>query len=114
MPQAIPKGLTRAAVLQAPADLDTGVEHPFGTPTGYEVVHDGRRYAPKAVIGLACRALLGRVRLPVGLSGRAILLATLPPLVLGRWLHWGGGFPARQYAMRSTVSGEGRQERISL
>jgi hypothetical protein len=33
MPQAIPKGLTRAAILQALADLDAGVEHPFAPPT---------------------------------------------------------------------------------
>jgi Domain of unknown function (DUF3883) len=69
MPQSIPKGLTRAAVLQAIADLDAGIEHPFGLPTGYELVHDGRRYPPKAVIGLACRSLLGRVLLPEEFSG---------------------------------------------
>jgi hypothetical protein len=69
MPQAIPKGLTRAAVLQALADLDTGIEHPFGLPIGYELVHEGRRYAPKAVIGLACRSLLGHVLLPEEFSG---------------------------------------------
>jgi hypothetical protein len=69
MPQSIPKGLTRAAVLQALADLDAGIEHPFGSPTGYEVVHDGRRNAPKAVIGLACRSLLGRVLPPEEFSG---------------------------------------------
>jgi hypothetical protein len=39
MPQSIPKGLTRAAVLQALADLDTGIEYPFGSPTEYEVLH---------------------------------------------------------------------------
>jgi hypothetical protein len=69
MPQAIPKGLTRDAVLRALADLDAGVEHPFGAPTGYELVHESRRYAPKAVIGLACRSLLGRVLLPEEFSG---------------------------------------------
>ena len=41
MPQSIPKGLTRDAVLQALADLDAGVDHPFGAPTGYELVHEG-------------------------------------------------------------------------
>jgi hypothetical protein len=69
MPQAIPKGLTRAAVLQALADLDAGVEHPFGPSTGYELVHEGRRYSPKAVVGLACRSLLGRVLQPEDFSG---------------------------------------------
>src|SRR3954468_2842830 len=69
MPQAIPKGRTRQDVLQALADLDAGVEHPFGPPTGYELVHEGRRYPPKAVIGLACRSLLGRILRPEVFSG---------------------------------------------
>jgi hypothetical protein len=69
MPQSIPKGLTRECVLQALADLDAGIEHPFGPPTGYELVHEGKRYAPKAVIGLACRSLLNRTLLPEEVSG---------------------------------------------
>jgi hypothetical protein len=69
MPLSIPKGLTREDVLRALADLDAGIEHSFGPPTGYELVHEGRRYAPKAVIGLACRSLLGRVLLPQEFSG---------------------------------------------
>ena len=51
------------------ADLDAGVEHPFGAPTGYELVHEGKRYPPKAVIGLACRSLLGRILQPEEFSG---------------------------------------------
>src|SRR5215471_13085466 len=69
MPQSVPKGLSREHVLQALADLDANIEHPFGPPTGYELVLEGRRYAPKAVIGLACRGLLGRVLLPEEFSG---------------------------------------------
>jgi hypothetical protein len=69
MPQAIPKGLTRESVLQALADLVAGVEHPFGPPTGYELVHEGKRYPPKAVVGLACRSLLGRILRPEEFSG---------------------------------------------
>ena len=69
MPQSIPRGLTRECVLRALADLDAGIEHPFGPPTGYELVHEGRRYAPKAVIGLACRSLIGRVLLLEEFSG---------------------------------------------
>src|SRR4051812_27219663 len=69
MPQAIPKGLTREGVLRALADLDAGVEHPFGPATGYELVHEGRRYPPKAVVGLACRFLLGRILRPEEFSG---------------------------------------------
>ena len=38
MPQSIPKGLTREHVLKALADLDAGIDHRFGKPTGYELV----------------------------------------------------------------------------
>jgi putative restriction endonuclease len=61
MSQSIPAGLTYDHVVQAIADLDRGVEAPFGTPTGYELIFNGKRYAPKAVIGLACRSLIGRI-----------------------------------------------------
>jgi hypothetical protein len=40
MPQSITAGLTRIHVLQALADLDAGVDHPFGSSTGYEIVND--------------------------------------------------------------------------
>src|SRR5262249_49780248 len=61
--------LTREHVLRGLADLDAGVSHPFGQPTGYELVHEGSRYAPKAAIGLACRHLLGRILGPEDFSG---------------------------------------------
>ena len=69
MPQAIPAGLTRDHVLRTLADLDAGLVHPFGAATGYELVHEGRRYAPKAVVGTACRYSLGRMLLPEEFSG---------------------------------------------
>jgi len=69
MPQSIPKGLNREHVLRALADLDAGIDHPFGAPTGYELVHEGRRYPPKAVIGLAYRHLAGRLLRPEEFSG---------------------------------------------
>jgi hypothetical protein len=69
VPQSIPSGLTQDHVRKALADLDAGVEHPFGAPTGYELVHEGRYYPPKAVVGLACRYLLGRVLRPEEFSG---------------------------------------------
>jgi hypothetical protein len=61
MPQSIPAGITRDHVLRALADLDSGFSHPFGQPTGYELLHEGQRYAPKAVVGIAYRHLAGRV-----------------------------------------------------
>lgn len=69
MPQSIPAGLTQEHVLRTLADLDAGITHPFGQPTGYELIHDGKRYAPKAVVGLACRYSLGRLLNPEEFSG---------------------------------------------
>jgi hypothetical protein len=69
MPQSIPKGLTAEHVRLALGELDAGVEHPFGAPTGYEVVYEGRRYPPKAVIGLAFRHLHGEILRPEAFSG---------------------------------------------
>jgi hypothetical protein len=69
MPQSIPAGLTKEHVLKALADLDAGIDHAFGQPTGYELVHDGKRYAPKAVIGLACQYSMGRILQPDEFSG---------------------------------------------
>ena len=69
MPQSIPAGVRQEHVLRTLADLDAGINHPFGQPTGYELVHQGRRYAPKAVIGLACRYSIGRILQPEEFSG---------------------------------------------
>lgn len=69
MPQSIPAGLNRDHVLKTLADIDAGIDHPFGNPTGYELVHEGRRYAPKAVVGLACRYSIGRILQPDEFSG---------------------------------------------
>lgn len=69
MPQSIPKGLTAEHVRLALADLDAMIEHPFGAPTGYELIHEGQRYAPKAVIGLAFRHFQGQILPPEAFSG---------------------------------------------
>lgn len=69
MPQAIPKGLTRDHVLKALADLDAGIDHPFGEPTKFQLVHGEKRYAPKAVIGIAARHLTGQMLVPADFSG---------------------------------------------
>jgi hypothetical protein len=69
MPQSIPKGLTREHVLKALTDLDAGIEHSFGKPTGYELVYEGKHYPPKAVVGIACRHLSGEILPPSDFSG---------------------------------------------
>lgn len=61
MPKAIPDGLTRQHVINALSDLDSNFEHSFGDATGYQLVHDEKAYAPKAVVGIAFRHLNGEV-----------------------------------------------------
>jgi hypothetical protein len=55
--------------LRALAELDAGAKHDFGDPTKYELLWDGRRYAPKAVVGLAFRHLRGQPLKPEDFSG---------------------------------------------
>lgn len=56
----IPKGINREDVLRALDALDRGEQHDFGKPKRYNLVYQGKRYPPKAVIGLASQRLLGR------------------------------------------------------
>ncbi len=42
VPQSIPADLTRQHVLKALADLDAAAQHPFGPPTKFEVVYEGK------------------------------------------------------------------------
>src|SRR5258708_1145820 len=69
MPRSIPAGLTQDHILRALADLDNDCNHPFGPPTGYELVHQGERYAPKAAVGLAFRHATGHLLPPDEFSG---------------------------------------------
>jgi hypothetical protein len=69
MPKSIPDGLTRQHVLKSLEDLDAGIEHPFGVASGYQLRHDGRTYAPKAVIGVAFRYFTGSMLKPEEFSG---------------------------------------------
>lgn len=69
MPLSIPPGLKWEHIVRALNDLDSGIGHPFGQPTGYFLVHEGKRYAPKAVVGLACRYSIGRALTPDEFSG---------------------------------------------
>lgn len=62
-------GITADDVRTALRDLDKGVQHEFGESTGYDLLEDGKRYPPKAVVGLACRRLLGRALGPYDFKG---------------------------------------------
>jgi len=54
------KGMTKEDVLNAISALDHGQQHSFGEAKRYYLIHNGNRYAPKAIIGLAARRILGR------------------------------------------------------
>lgn len=49
----IPSDLTREHVLQALSSLDAGIHHKWGKSRKFDLVHDGKHYSPKAVLGLA-------------------------------------------------------------
>lgn len=65
----IPPGITKAHVLEALEDLDKGVSHDFGPSTKYDLLHEGHAYPPKAVIGLAAAATLGKRLGPYDFTG---------------------------------------------
>lgn len=66
---AIPDNITSAHVLAAIVDYEAGVAHGFGPSTGYDLLTDGKRYPPKAILGLAARHATGRALVPRDFSG---------------------------------------------
>jgi len=56
-------------IYSALEELDSGIDHPFGLSTKYDLLHRGRRYPPKAVMGLAVRHACGEEVGPGDFSG---------------------------------------------
>lgn len=69
MPDGIPDGITRDDVLQAIIDYDAGAAHEFAESIAYDVIHNGKRYPPKAIVGLAARRITGRTLIPDDFKG---------------------------------------------
>src|SRR5262245_14266903 len=69
MPNKIPAGIAREHIVAAILDLDRGAPHAFGESTGYDVLFEGRRYAPKAVVGLAAGKISGTPLGPYDFKG---------------------------------------------
>jgi hypothetical protein len=67
--QGIPDSIAREDVEQAIIDFDRGVEHDFGPSTTYDLLFQGRRYPPKAILGLGARRVAGRTLGPNEFSG---------------------------------------------
>jgi hypothetical protein len=61
--------ITREDIQEAIAALEQGEIHSFGPSTFYDLLEGGRRYPPKAVVGLAARRVLGRALRPDEFSG---------------------------------------------
>lgn len=65
----IPDNITREHVEAALTDFRAGVPHRFGPSTGYDLLHSGRRYPPKAILGLAAQHATGATLVPKDFSG---------------------------------------------
>ena len=66
----IPPGITREDVIRAIDELKAGtVTHEFHESERYDLVYEGERYAPKAVLGVAARRVAGRLLTPADFSG---------------------------------------------
>lgn len=66
----IPDGITRDDVLGAIRDLSEGtVAHEFHDSERYDLVFEGKRFAPKAVLGVAAQRVAGRILRPSDFSG---------------------------------------------
>lgn len=65
----IPDDITQEHLLQAIKDFENHVEHRFGSSSTYDVLHVGKRYPPKAIVGLAARHILGSPLQPEDFEG---------------------------------------------
>ncbi len=65
LPDTLPSEVVREAIGQ----YDAGTAHGFADSTGYDLVYDGRRYPPKAIVGLAARLATGTEFGPEDFSG---------------------------------------------
>jgi hypothetical protein len=61
--------ITREDIEEAIAALERAEPHTFGPSTFYDLLVDGKRYPPKAVVGVAARRVLGRALRPDEFSG---------------------------------------------
>jgi len=63
--QNVPNEITQEMIYKAVNDyLQGNVEHRFRDSRDYDVIIDGNRYPPKAIIGLASRYIIGRPLTP--------------------------------------------------
>ena len=69
MPNRLPKHIDRQYLLSAIEDLDRRADHPFADSTRYDVLFEGNRYPPKAVVGIAATKQTGQLFGPYDFTG---------------------------------------------
>ena len=60
----IPTGISKGHILNAIELYNEGKEHKFAQSTKYDLLHKGKRYPPKAILGIAAELVTGRVFTP--------------------------------------------------
>jgi 5-methylcytosine-specific restriction protein B len=63
------KDITRGHIKTAILSLDEGIDHHLGVSIRYDVLYEGERHPPKAVVGLAAKLAIGRELWPKDFSG---------------------------------------------
>jgi hypothetical protein len=69
MPTNIPDGITRDHIIEAIRQYSGGVDHRFADSTGYDLLFEGNRYPPKAIVGITARLVTGEEYGPDDFSG---------------------------------------------
>jgi hypothetical protein len=65
----IPSTLTHDEVVKTLVALDAGFTHRWGKSKKYDLIHDGKRYSPKAVLGVTLARILRKNEFYFGFSG---------------------------------------------
>ena len=69
MPDRIPDGITAAHLIRAIKKIEDASPNKFAQSTGYDVLYKGKRYAPKAVVGVAAAEVIGEELGPYDFKG---------------------------------------------
>lgn len=65
----VPEELSADHVIQALKLIDEGLETQFGPSTKYDLLYNGKRYAPKEVVGVASEVCDGTKLTPNDING---------------------------------------------
>lgn len=69
MTDRIPDGITRDHIILAIRIIESGAANKFAESTGYDVLFEGKRFSPKAVVGVAAAEILGEELGPYDFKG---------------------------------------------